>query len=457
MNIKLLIFALLLTVTSAFGQVSSELPHYTPEQLRNDIDTLVSNIEEIHINPYYKYPKDKFYADIKILKESITQPMSALDFYCFISPVIAKLEDGHTSIQQPIDIIQQSKQSIFPYKVELSEEKPYIIVLRPYKTISSELPRLAEIIDINGIDSKIIIDKFKQMSSGESEKFRLKRFEESFGLLLFEILKTKSPYKVSYITKESKEINSVTIQGLTIDSLINRMKSENQLIEKDYSLKIDKDLNTATIDFKSFNNISKFKEFIDSTFVIIKKENIDNLIIDIRQNGGGNSRIGDEFLRYICNEKFIQFASTKMKYSRLQKDYYSKNKYISLFGKNGVVKEYKESNSLKPIKLKKRFVGKTYLLTSSYTFSSASSFAAAFKNYNIGTIVGEETGGWLISYGDNIYEVLPNTRLSFTVSHKQFYLIGAQEGDYHGVIPDISVPADKAIDYTLEMIKNPKK
>lgn len=96
-----------------------------------------------------------------------------------------------------------------------------------------------------------------------------------------------------------------------------------------------------------------------------------------------------------------------------------------------------------------RFNGKVYLLTGTRTFSSAMNFAQAFKQYKIGTIIGEETGGWLVSFGDKVTTTLPVSHIPLSVSTKKFYTVGATDKDFHGVKPDIAIKADKALDYIV--------
>ena len=101
-----------------------------------------------------------------------------------------------------------------------------------------------------------------------------------------------------------------------------------------------------------------------------------------------------------------------------------------------------------------RYKGNIYLLTSTYTFSSASDFAWCFKYFNMGRLVGEETGGYIVCFGDIIYTSLPVSKLQLTISHKEFYGYGATESESHGVIPDYKVNAEDALDYTIEKLIN---
>lgn len=460
---KLLIAAIILSISSVFGQPNTELPHYSAQQLRNDIDTLVSNIEEIHINPYYKYPKEKFYTDIQKIKESMTQPMTQSEFFCLLAPIISKLEDGHTSLHIPYQNFKDSNPILFPYNLKLSLNKPFITTK---KSMQNKLQEGTEILSINGLDSKSIVDKLLVICPGESKKFRLVYAEHFLNFYLQEYLKLKSPYKVIYGSTPSSAKQVTVIEGITLNSL-NKVLNNNSTDISDnkpirYTLKIDKPTNIATINFRSFSDLENFKTFMDSSFKVIHENKIENLIIDITKNGGGNSEIGDEFFQYISPVPFDMYDKVLQKINRFHKaeieTYYDKNKddtaafnaFMSI--PNGTIKTYSDTTTTALRENPLRFHGKIYLLTSTYTFSSAADFATAFKHYKMGTIVGEETGGWMVCYGDVLSSDLPNSKLNFGCSYKLFYNIGAKDDDFHGVIPDIEVSADKAMEYTIDLI-----
>ena len=102
--------------------------------------------------------------------------------------------------------------------------------------------------------------------------------------------------------------------------------------------------------------------------------------------------------------------------------------------------------------------GKVYLLTSNKTFSSAGSFAWAFKETGAGKTVGEETGGMNVSFGDILYFRLPVSKLSCSVSYKRFWQFHADENNIHGTLPDIPVPAADALDAAMKLVgKNRRK
>ena len=95
------------------------------------------------------------------------------------------------------------------------------------------------------------------------------------------------------------------------------------------------------------------------------------------------------------------------------------------------------------------FKGNVFLLTSLETFSSGADCAMLFKDYKIGTIVGQETGGWPTSYGDKHFFVLPKTKMNAGVSFK-YFIRPSMVDNKKGVLPDITV------DYSVQDILSEK-
>ena len=460
--LTLAIFTLFLTGIS-FGQKSSNSKVIAAKELRNDIDTLIKYIEETHPNAFYKFTKDQFIKEADGIKSIITRPLSIYDFYLLTAPLVAKLQDGHTSIQFPQMEYFNENPILFPYNVKLSSEEPFITIVRPFRTMPADIPDNAEVLTINDFDSKKIVKDIIKLNSGESDNFRADMGANFFYFYLNTLYGGLTDYfTVKYKTDEKTERKK--INGIKYDSLVKRQSQDTTKAAKishdDYSLKLMPETKTAIIDFESFNDMQKFKIFINSAFEQIQTNKIENLIIDIRENRGGNSAIGDEFFQYISPVPFNQYPKAKIKYSALQKETYrmryekTKDRSWRATRKkpNGLVEDI-TSSSIKLRRNPLRFKGKVYLLTGISTFSSAGSFAQCFKYYKMGKIIGEETGGWIIHYGDVINASLPNSKLGLTISHKMWFEAGAQENDFHGTAPDIKVAAEKAMEYTLELIK----
>jgi C-terminal processing protease CtpA/Prc len=200
------------------------------------------------------------------------------------------------------------------------------------------------------------------------------------------------------------------------------------------------------------------------------------LAVDIRNNGGGSSQLGDALLDYIADTPYKQIDRMEVKASKEMKKYF-RQRYLRwyfyplvpfsvfsrqarhyLFGRPGTIQVITDRKPQKPGTPPFKFDGETFVLISNYTFSSANMLANAIACYDLGTVVGEETGGVLRAFGDVIPIQLPNTGLRAGCSFKSF-LHPCDDGRAHGVVPDIPItPAAEDIlhgrDRALEYLKS---
>lgn len=101
------------------------------------------------------------------------------------------------------------------------------------------------------------------------------------------------------------------------------------------------------------------------------------------------------------------------------------------------------------------FDGDVYFLIGSNTFSAATMFSSIVKDYNIGYLIGEETGGLATGHTNSYQFTLPNTKLLTGVSFQ--YLVRPNGLDTRrGVLPDYYEKDIKkdALDIAVEIIKS---
>jgi C-terminal processing protease CtpA/Prc len=111
------------------------------------------------------------------------------------------------------------------------------------------------------------------------------------------------------------------------------------------------------------------------------------------------------------------------------------------------------------------FKGKIYLLIDNGVFSSGVLFASTFRDYEIGEIIGYETGEVPESCGELLWRHLQNSQIVFGVSCKKFYPPKPKPGDdEHGVLPNVPITdeilskykssPDPVLAYTIDRIKS---
>lgn len=196
------------------------------------------------------------------------------------------------------------------------------------------------------------------------------------------------------------------------------------------SYEINKEKNAAVLTLDQCNYNDEYISTVRKMFEEIKEQGIANLAVDLRNNGGGNSLVANEFLRYIDVDSYKDWAC----------DWRLGPIMISI--PQSVVKNDKYEDLL--------YGGSLYLLTSTYTFSSAMFFAQYVKDNDLGTIIGEPSGNAPDSCGDVTFFKLPNSGAIIQISTKKWYRIDNLEGL---IEPDIPCESYKALDKFYEHCK----
>ena len=159
--------------------------------------------------------------------------------------------------------------------------------------------------------------------------------------------------------------------------------------------------------------------------------------------------MGDILLRYISPEPFTQMEKILMRITPLTAKLMGGGQTPKFVFHEVPSEQYKQPRTAE----EGHYRGRVYLLTSNRTFSSAGSFAWTFKECGIGPVIGEETGGMNVCYGDVLNYRLPVSGLWCSLSYKRFWQFRANENDIHGTIPDVAVPATEAMDAAMKLIK----
>lgn len=176
--------------------------------------------------------------------------------------------------------------------------------------------------------------------------------------------------------------------------------------------------------FAEVNNESK--EVVASAFRFL--QHVKALIIDLRENGGGDPAM----VQYICNYLFPERTHLN-------------DIYVPRDNTTG---EYWTSPDSELTSLMKVPV---YILTSKTTFSGAEEFAYDLQTQKRGIVVGETTGG-----GAHPVEprAISNGFVVFVPFARAINPITKTNWEGKGVQPNFETTADKALDAALEQIKH---
>jgi len=173
--------------------------------------------------------------------------------------------------------------------------------------------------------------------------------------------------------------------------------------------------------------LRNFSHYVNSFFDGIAQNGIDNIVIDLRGNYGGNPDVWKYFLKHLP----LNSVDLGVRYLR-RGPLLIKRKWVMN------ICPFRDS-----------FYGKIYVLTSSRTFSAAMEFAYCLQRHYNAFVVGESPGNAINCYSNMVNFVLPESNLSISVSSERFI---KEDTVANVIIPDIYCSAGKAYDVVMDRI-----
>lgn len=444
MKIRIYTLALLLIVVlKVYSQGNIML---RKEQAVSDIDSLVFAISEVHPNMFSACKQGEFFKMANDIKESLPDSVSAWQLYVVLQPLIVKIGDGHTSLMFPYNDVLKDNTPRIPLNLTVTEEGKLQVVF----AVENQIPAKSEILSINGVTVQEMFQNMLAYQSGETEAFKINRVQDDFYGFFF-ILYPTDTYNIEYIEPGKTKSSNISLKACLnreyFDWKSKTQPSTTTTFREPYSFQIMPEKNVAIMDFNSFYNPTQMEQFADSMFNALRQHNINNLIIDVRENGGGSSQVGDIMLSYISDKPFCQYEKYIARVTPSTQRLLRRKMDIGWYYGECSPEDY-----IKPKTMEEgHFNGNVYLLTSTHSFSAAASFSWAFKEFGMGKVIGEETGGICISFGDVLMYQMPYSKLTASISYKQFWQYNADENHIHGTIPDYCVPRENALSKALEL------
>ncbi len=440
---------------SLSGQVN--YTHYSISEVEQDLDYAFEKLTSIHPILLDKNELIYYQNEFSKIKSSLKDSMTQNEVYLLMAPLFASLNDGHTGVllskDQRIQYTKAGGKS-FPFFVNMKNDSLYVSF---YCGNDSTLFHGGEqLLEINGIDVVDMLHKMEGLYGGKSLSNKQRVIANDFRFLIWMVYGFEGGYEL-VIRNNHYEIQKLTIPGISSDEFmqnINRMPKANNEI---YSFSVNKGNETAIIKIQSFRDLDGFCSFADSAFAAINKSKVENLVIDIRNNGGGRSIVVDSLMNYITDKIYAQYRKIEMRISlelqeRYKEKYADRYDWLNSYAIDDLV--VPEQNFIQPENNNLSFTGNLFLWTNNTSFSAAATFAGVFKALNLGTIIGEETGGTIAYYGDFWFLRTPHTGITYYVSPKRFIQYGGIDFD-RGVIPDYLVcdQEDSIMNFTYKLIE----
>ncbi len=471
--------SLFFLITSNISLAQSLEDAFSQKKMKEDL----SIFKEIRIkgnSGLYKYRTKK---QIDSIYDWAENEISTLSNYRGFYNIICTLTDFEGSAHNDTYLTEKLKKSLkieedgyFPFPVKWIDGK-WIINFS-----EGDIPLGAEIVSVNNEKIEQVITNLYKYYTTDGVNTTGKRIGLGIHFSKYYRLHygLSNQFTIEYKTNTSNKINRATLKSIGYigyyRNFLNRysepydnVKYKSWKNNEIYDYKtINKETGILTINSFSIGNEKnprhfKYVAFLDSVFASIKNNQIKNLIVDVRNNGGGTDPNDLVTYSYLTNRNFSENKEAWISFKKIPflKYYDSKypfflralgvgrynNEFQKVFPEEKDGKFYQNATSADHLVRKPNqnaFNGKVYLLISPRVASAGSLFAAMVAGNKNTVVIGEETlGGY---YGHNGHSgleyILPNSKLgiSFSVVNLEQDVPKKENQIYgRGLVPDYNV------------------
>lgn len=479
---------LLIIVVATSCTVYNPVKKYNAQQLKEDFRLMNKVLEANHPSLYWYTTKDSLKAFAAVVENSLTDSLTEPQFKNKLAWYVSKIHCGHTSTRpsKAYTKYYTGKQlPRFPLHIKLWKDSAVVIsnLLKNDTTIK----RGNIITAINGVGIQKIVDSLCSLMStdGYNNNFKLQAFSFNFPTYYNNAFGLDSQYIVSYIDNEGKSMidtlknyspfpdtaaqkkDTIAVKKLLTEKPLSKKEIKKLTLFSYRNMRIDTANATAYLAINTFSK-GRLKRFFRKSFTSIMQSGATNLVIDLRQNTGGDMMASTKLSKYLVNRPF-RIADTIASVRRGMKHksyisgwfwYWWAMQFSTHKRDDGRYHfRFFERHHFLP-KKKNHFDGNIFIITGGYTFSAASIFTNSLKGQSNVQVVGEETGGG--SYGNSAIFipdiVLPNSKLRVRLPLFRMVLNKDYPKTGRGIFPDVEVlPStnmiQQGIDAKMEKVK----
>lgn len=388
---KLILTLLFTSPFLLFSQVLSKV------QLDSDLDVLKIELAKRHKNLFAKISENDFILKVDAIK-SKTDKLDLSQFEIELYKLIKDIGDEHTRIEPPFE-------TVYPIQFDFFKEGIYVT-----KTDSIHSQILNKRLDgISSLRIKEVLQRFQSVVKTDNQSY--------FEVFFLDHINNPDFIKGLKIVNSNKATDyllnnkQVVFSGL-LKKDFKKIFHANILREQSGDFYWFKMIEKSKILYFNYQNCFEqtdrpFAEFNRNLLETIDKEKPEKIIIDLRNNSGGNSGILQPFL-----------------------------------------------DALKQSYLNKK--GSLFILIGKQTFSSALMNAVDLKRNFNSILIGEETSGSVNHYGETRGFVLPYSKIIVGYSTKYWETWPGYNG---GLKPDFKIEYsikqftqgnDEALDFVLK-------
>ncbi len=455
--IGLIALLVLLAISTTAGAQTPSLPKIESKLLQADFQIARTALEQGHSGIYRYTPKIELDRAFDAAARKLDWPMDSLEFYRILAPAVARIKCGHTGVLPAQDVLQAMDQTIplFPLDVEVLDGKVY--VAREYLPDQQNLAGL-EIRLINHVGIDQILSTMIAATPGDADSQTVRPWRIAhqgifaFPRMLYSLLGMEAPFQIDFRDPASGEKRTLKLSGVTgpdRGKIAAVRYPQDKKPDGNASLTFLDGGKIAVLTVREFSGTAETKplsDYFDAAFRHIHEQGSGSLIIDVRNNGGGNDDLGKKLLSFLVDHPFkyyddLVFNAREFDFFRYADGAQPIPADMVEKRADGKFHDIKHPNLGIQQPSQPHFSGKVWVLMNGGSFSTTCEFLSNLHYQKRASFVGEEAGGGYYgnTSGRAVLAILPNSKVGVRVPLRTYYLAVKDGNPNRSILPDYQV------------------
>lgn len=346
----------------------------TPAQWREDVAALRQAISQTHPDLTFSTDADAIAQQLTALEREVDSPIASTEAWRRLATLNPLLADAHFCVcfddwRGELAALGAAGGGLFPFELQVSAAGN----LRVRRHLGgSSTPLAGAVVNtINGRPAKAIAADLLARMHGDTAEFRAALLSRRFGFYFWKMYDTSTHFELELAAPAPARLRVAAAAPPPVAAFA-----------QEFRLELLPDA-AAVLSVGSFAwpDKAQLLAFFDDSFRRLRDNGVRTLIIDIRENGGGNDdQWLDGLMPYLADRPF-RFASGYRK--KIIAKYADAGETVGSVVDGGI-ERWIGSQTDHPL----FFRGKVYVLVGRGTYSSAVLFSSVMQDFHFATIAG---------------------------------------------------------------------
>jgi C-terminal processing protease CtpA/Prc len=423
-----------------------EGPTIAQPDLLADFDAWMGAIRAFNPDPSIRSDLQQVSEQADRIRAQLTGPMTRRQAWLHFAQLNPYLRDAHSGVQMPdyrgaLEAHLKAGGHIVPLEVRFAADGSLrVFTVAPGAEAIKPGDRLAS---INGHSAAEMVATMLPLTIGDTPRGQHAWLERRFAMLYRYLYGDAGQYDVAVLSAATRcPLQIRTAGGTTLPEELQSQPSAAEAF--DWRI-LAGDIGYLRVDSFAGEHKEALAKLTQAAFAAFKERQVRALIIDVRENGGGDDPLWQqELVDHFTTRPYAQLSHYV---TRITKEHADPGDVIGSLQNADYTKRFTPP-AVDPV----RFNGPVYILDGPYSYSATIQFIVAAQDFGLAAIAGEETAALSCQTGQVKFIDLPKTGLAAAVPVTA-YTRPSGQGCKRGVIPDVPLVINEvAPDETLQAL-----